>query len=101
MVIARHVILSEVEESPVYSIGLNAKNAVDTFARRRRRPFGFVSTTVREQAGRAFLPSPFPCQELRRADRNVCLPAQRTALQAGAHKGRPYTGNGACCAWAA
>ena len=46
MVIAKHVILSEVEESPVYSIGLNAKNAVNTFARRRRRPFGFVSMTV-------------------------------------------------------
>ena len=71
MVIAKHVILSEVEESPVYSIGLNAKNAVNTFARRRRRPFGFVSTTARPQAGQASFPSPFPCHELRRADKNV------------------------------
>ena len=46
MVIAKHVILSEVEESPVYSIVLNDKNAVNTFARRRRRPFGFLSMTV-------------------------------------------------------
>ncbi len=33
MVIAKHVILSAVEESPVYSIVLKAKHAVNTFAR--------------------------------------------------------------------
>ena len=62
MVIAKHVILSAVEESPVYSIGLNAKNAVNTFARRHRWHPGYLGTTVRAQAGQAFLPSPFPCQ---------------------------------------
>ena len=80
MVIARHVILSEVEESPVFTLVLNATHAVNTFARRHRWPFAFVSTTVREQAG-ACLRSALRCRQ--------------------AHKGRPYTGNGACCAWAA
>ena len=89
MVIAKHVILSEVEESPVCSIVLNAKHAVNTFARRRRRPFGFVSTTVREQAGRAFFPSPFPCQELRRADRNVRPTFTNASSQCGRPQGTP------------
>ena len=79
MLIAKHVILSAGEESPVCSIVLNVKHAANTFARRPRRPFAFHGTTVREQAGQAFFPPPFTCQELRRADRNVRLPAQRSA----------------------
>ena len=43
MVIAMHVILSEVEESPVYSNGRGAEAFTSPFARTLRRPCGSLS----------------------------------------------------------